>query len=56
MTAYTVYLNGKEIDTVFWNDRCDGGAKITAADVKESLVNHDGYNPNIKVVKNKKKN
>lgn len=49
MKAYNVYLNGKKIETVFWNDRCDGGAPITAADVKESLVNHDGYDPGIAV-------
>ncbi len=49
MTAYNVWLNGRLIDTVFWNDRCDGGAKITADDVRRSLIDHDGYNPNIVV-------
>lgn len=51
MKAYNVYLRNKLIDKVFWNDKCDGGAPITAEMVKESLVNHDGYDPSIKVVK-----
>ena len=51
MNAYDVYLNGKLIDTVFWNKTCDGGGKITVDDVKQSLINHDGYNPNIIVRK-----
>ena len=51
MKAYNVYLNGRKIDTVFWNDRCDGGAPITAADVKHSLIDHDGYDPQIIVNK-----
>lgn len=51
MVAWNVYLNGKLIDTVFWNKKCDGGAIITAEDVKESLVNHDGYDYRIVVKK-----
>lgn len=43
--AYHVHHNGKHIDTVFYNTHED------PADVKKSLVNHDGYHPNIKVVK-----
>ena len=54
MIAYNVYLRGKLIDTVFWNSHCDGGAKITAEDVKKSLINHDGYNPDIKVIPSKR--
>lgn len=53
MKAWDVYLNGRLIDTVFYNDKCDGGAKIVAADVKQSLVDHDGYSPNIVVRKAK---
>ena len=52
--AWNVYLNGKLIDTVFFSSNCDGGAKITQEDVYDSLVNHDGYNPNI-VVKRARK-
>ena len=54
MTAYNVYLGKKKIDTVFWNDKCDGGAPITAEDVKKSLIEHDGYNPRIEVRKERK--
>jgi len=34
---------------VFWNDKCDGGAIITAEDVQEALINHDHYDPRILV-------
>ncbi len=40
---FKVYLNGKLIDTVFWVINVD------AEDVKESLVNHDGFDPSIEV-------
>jgi hypothetical protein len=43
---FRVYLNNKHIDTVFYD--CD----MSADEVKTSLVNHDGYNPAISVVKN----
>mgnify|MGYP003137853219 CR=1 FL=1 len=42
--AYDVFLNGKEIDTVFYTDS-------TVDDVKRSLVDRDGYNPGIVVKK-----
>jgi hypothetical protein len=42
--AWRVTLNGKGIDTVFQD-----GNKITADDVKRSLVNHDGYDSGIVV-------
>ncbi len=43
MKAYDVSLNGKLIDTVFWdNDSC-------VDEVRRSLINHDGYNPSIEV-------
>jgi hypothetical protein len=45
MTAWYVYLNGKRIDTVFY----DTG--MTRSEVLESLINHDGYSPNIIIVK-----
>ena len=43
--AWDVILRGKVIDTLF----CD--PKMTAWEVKDGLVNHDGYNPEIKVKK-----
>lgn len=48
MKAYTVYLGKKEIDVVFWVDNSD------AEEVKQSLINHDGYDPRIRVVEEKK--
>ena len=47
--AFDVYLNGKLIDTVF--------ASVGSYDyqeMKKSLVNHDGYDPRIKVRKTRK--
>lgn len=41
MNAWNVYLNGRLIDTVFFDKTCDEHW------VYDSLVNHDGYNPNI---------
>lgn len=46
--AFDVYKNGKKIDTVFCSD------KDTAADVKKSLVDHDGYDSDIVVKKARK--
>jgi len=45
MTKFNVYLAGKLIDSVFYNDG------FSASEVKQSLVDHDNYNPSIKVVK-----
>jgi hypothetical protein len=45
--AYDVYLRGRLIDTVFYNI----GGKETIADVKKSLVDHDGYDSNIVVTR-----
>ena len=47
--AYDVFLRGKEIDTVFYS----ASLNESAEDVKRSLVNHDGYDPSIVVVKRK---
>jgi len=44
-TKFNVYLAGKLVDSVFYNDTS------SASEVKQSLVDHDGYNPSIKVVK-----
>lgn len=43
MQFWDVYLNGKLIDSVPYDKDCD------AEYVYNSLVNHDGYHPNIKV-------
>lgn len=43
MKAYLVFLNSQEVDTVFYTG-------YTSEEVKESLVNYDGYNPNIRVI------
>lgn len=45
MRVFNVYLRGKCIDTVFYSDKSSDGED----DVKRSLVNHDGYSPDIKV-------
>lgn len=39
--AWDVYLNGMWIDTVFYDSDCDREY------VKKSLIDHDGYHPNI---------
>ena len=46
--AFNVYLRGKLIDTVFANV----GA-YTIEEMKQSLINHDGYDPEITVRKAK---
>ena len=47
LQVFNVFLNDKNIDTVFYgpND------KVDEKEVKESLVNHDGYPPEIEVEK-----
>lgn len=47
--AYDVYLNGKLIDTVFYTG-------YTADEVKDSLIDHDGYDPDIEVKKSRRYN
>ncbi len=44
---YKVYLNKKLIDAVFYAD----SDKVTKDEIKSSLVNHDGYSSDIKIVK-----
>lgn len=46
MTAFNVYKGRKLIDTVFYS-----GNTETADDVKRSLINHDGYDADIRVTK-----
>ena len=50
MKAFTVYYKGRLIDKVFYSEN----SKETCADVKRSLVNHDGYNSAIVVRKARK--
>jgi hypothetical protein len=45
MKGWDVYLNGKKIDTVFY----DNEPPMAAEDIKRSLVNHDGYDDRIEV-------
>ena len=45
--GWNVYLNGRLIDTVFYDDTCD------AEYVRTSLINHDGYDSQIIVRKAK---
>jgi hypothetical protein len=45
MAAFNVYKGRKLIDTVFCSDT------DTVEDVKKSLINHDGYDSDIRVTK-----
>lgn len=48
--AFDVFLNGEEIDTVFYNDN----SNVDEEEVKRSLINHDGYDSGIEVVLHQK--
>ena len=43
MVAWNVLLDGEEIDIVWFSSECDEDY------VRNSLINHDGYHPNISV-------
>jgi len=45
--AFDVYLREKLIDTVFYGPN----VKIDVEEVRNSLINHDGYNPAIIVIR-----
>ena len=45
MTALNVSLKGKWLNRVYYNTSCD------ADYVRQSLINHDGYDPEITVRK-----
>lgn len=45
MTGWYVFLDGEQIDIVFYSGTMD------ADDVRRSLINHDGYDPRITVRK-----
>ena len=49
MQAFNVYLNRKCIDTVFYSGLI-GTRKEREESVKHSLINHDGYDPEIRVI------
>lgn len=48
LTAWNVYLNGRKIDTVFYDDSCDSDY------VRRGLINHDGYDARITVRRDRK--
>ena len=50
MQAFNVYLNKKRIDAVFYSNN----VKVDKNEVYQSLVNHDGYEPGIKITKARK--
>lgn len=45
MQAFNVYLKNKRIDTVFYNDN----VTVDKTEVYKSLVDHDGYEPEIRM-------
>jgi hypothetical protein len=45
--AYDVFLRGKHVDTVFYS----ASLNEPADEVKRSLINHDGYDSAIVVIK-----
>ena len=45
MIAWDVYLKKEKIDTVFYLPSCE------LEDVRNMLINHDGYDPQIEIVK-----
>lgn len=51
MQAFNVYKGSKLIDTVFYGK----GVKVDKDEVRQSLINHDGYDADIRVTKKKKK-
>ena len=57
MEAYNVYLNGEKIDTVFYStgSHANDTKAEAEADVKRSLVNHDGYSSGIVVKRERKR-
>ena len=50
MQAFNVYLKNKRIDTIFYSK----STKVDREEVRQSLINHDGYEPDIVVTKAKK--
>lgn len=50
-TWYNVYLGKKLIDEIAYGS----ANKVDTEEIRRSLVEHDGYDPNIRVVKARKK-
>lgn len=51
--SFLVFLKNKHIDTVFYGESFFKGfknLKEVKESIKKSLINHDGYNPNIEVL------
>ena len=44
---WDVYLNGKIIDSLYCDKNCDEWS------IKDGLINHDNYHPNIKIRRRK---
>jgi hypothetical protein len=53
IVGWNVSLNGRQITKVF--QRVEGTIKATAEEIRRGLINHDGYDPGIKVTKERKK-
>lgn len=51
MKVFDVYLRGVLVDTVFYSRE----NKITADEVRRSLIEHDAYNPEIVVKQRREK-
>jgi hypothetical protein len=51
MRAFNVRLNGKLIDTVFYTPNVGEKAEDVVEYVRQSLINHDGYDAGITVTK-----
>ena len=49
-TSFDVYLNGSMIDTIFYFN-----SKMSVDEVKKVLIDRDGYDSSIRVVKGKKR-
>jgi len=49
MFAFNVWLSGKMIDTVFYSPNKSETISEQVENVRRSLVNHDGYSPDIRV-------
>lgn len=47
--AFNVWLGNKQIDTVFYQVSARNTIKDAILDVRRSLINHDGYDSEIKV-------
>lgn len=45
---YDVYLNGKKIDTLFYNQK-EGESKFPEGSIKKDLIDKEGYDPKIEV-------